>query len=438
MLDLTAKSSYKEQRMMTNKMISTLNSALGEGVFLNDEVNTGRQTELDIAKGFAILFMIWVHTLETFGTEAGIGYEIVENFLGGPFAAPVFMVCMGIGMRYGRKTSAKDFAKRGVGLLLTGLILNVFRYVLPMLIAYALSGEKLYLNTFTFLFGVDILEFAGLAFLFFAMAKKLKWKDGTLLVIAAAASVIGALLKWTITGNMYIDQFTGYIWGNDDAQTYFPFLNWIIFPVFGYLFAKILRHLADKKTFYIKVSTVCGAVGLGYLILAYIFKFPFGMYGEAGYYYFLGPIDTITVLMLVVGIFGLDYLLLPLRDTIPIRALNNMSKNINTVYCIQWTLIGIAGILLNGVLFPEDGLAFVPMTLLAAVVVVISGTVAHWYQKRKFISTKTGKIVLGCIIVIVTVVSLIGQTQAAPLDYLMEEYEYSEAGQAVEITGTEQ
>ena len=92
------------------------------------------------------------------------------------------------------------------------------------------------------------LPLAGLAFLFYALAKKLKWKDTTLLMIAVAASVIGALLKWTTTGNMYIDQFAGYIWGNDDAQTYFPFLKWIIFPVFGYLFAKVFRHLADKKT----------------------------------------------------------------------------------------------------------------------------------------------------------------------------------------------
>ena len=77
--------------------------------------------------------------------------------------------------------------------------------------------------------------------------------------------------------------------------------------------------------------------------------------------------------MLVLGIFGLDYLLLPLWDTFPMRALRDMSKNINTVYCIQWTLIGMTGILLSGVLFPEDGLAFAPMTLLAAVVVAISG-----------------------------------------------------------------
>ncbi len=411
--------------MPENHLINKLNRLFGAGTFSQDEVNTGRQIELDIAKGFSILFMIWVHTAETFSTGAGLGYEIVENFLGGPFAAPVFMVCMGIGMRYARKTEPRDFARRGIGLLLTGLLLNVFRYVLPMLIAFATSGEKLYLNTFTFLFGVDILEFAGLAFLFFALAKKLKWSDGLLLGISAAASVLGMLLKWKTSGNMYIDQLTGYIWGNDGAQTYFPFLNWIIFPVFGYAFAKLFRHLADKKAFYLKAALPCGIIGLGYIICAYVFKFSFGMYGENGYYYFLGPIDAIAVLMLVVGIFGFDYLLLRFKDTLPFRALRDMSGNINTVYCIQWTLIGIMGILLAGVIFQEEGLTFIPMTLLAAAVVAVSGFTAHWYQKKKFLSTKTAKIILGIILVTVSIVSIIGQTQADPLD-LIEEYEYTE------------
>ena len=79
------------------------------------------------------------------------------------------------------------------------------------------------------------------------------------------------------------------------------------------------------------------------------------MYGEHGYYYFLGPVDTIAVLLLVV---------------------------------------------------------------------IISGGVAHWYQKRKFLRTKLGKIVLVSILIIVTVISLIGQTQAASLD-LFEEYDRS-------------
>ena len=81
-------------------------------------------------------------------------------------------------------------------------------------------------------------------------------------------------------------------------------------------------------------------------------------------------------------------------------------------------------ILLSGLIFPEEGLAFIPMTFLAAVVVIISGIVAHWYQKRKFLRTKPGKIVLVSILIIVTVISLIGQTQAASLD-LFEEYDSS-------------
>ena len=76
---------------MKENTINILNRIFGMGVFSKDEVNTGRQVELDIAKGFAILFMIWVHTAETFSTGTGLDYKIVENFLGGPFAAPVFM-----------------------------------------------------------------------------------------------------------------------------------------------------------------------------------------------------------------------------------------------------------------------------------------------------------------------------------------------------------
>ena len=194
--------------------------------------------------------------------------------------------------------------------------------------------------------------------------------------------------------------------------------------------------MADKKTFYLKTSIAGGVLGLGYIILAYVFEFSFGMYGENGYYYFMGPVDTVAVLLLVVGIFGFDYMLLPAGDTFPVKALRDMSININTVYCIQWTLIGVSGILLTGAIFPEEGLTFVPMTFLAAAVTIVSGLAAHWYRKRKFLSTKPAKIVLGVILVIVTLVSIIGQLHAEPLD--MDDYEYMETGRLTETVESEQ
>lgn len=411
---------------MTEKRLKRMRPrAFGTGIFGEKEVNTGRQVELDIAKGFAILFMVWVHTAETFGNEQGIGNAIVE-ILGGPFAAPVFMVCMGIGMRYAKKTAAKDLAKRGAGLLFTGLILNVFRYVIPLFIGYAATGETLFLYTFPFLFGVDILEFAGLAFLFFALAKNFGWSDKTLAAIAVLSSLCGMLLKGMSTGFLYADQFLGYIWGNDEAETYFPFLNWIIFPVFGYLFGKLLRRCLDKKTFYKRISPICGGLGLGYVISAYIFHF--GMYGKNGYYYFLGLLDTAAVLLLVIGIFGFCFLLSRLKEAAPIRALRNMSANINTVYCIQWTLIGSTGILLS-VLLPEEGLGFVPMTILAAVFTYFSAFTANWYQKKKILSARSAKVVLSGILAAVIVCSLIGQTKVESClynegyDFIQELYE---------------
>lgn len=89
-------------------------------------VNTGRQFEIDVAKFFAIPFMICIHFYEQFG---GYGFankipdtlfRNVIEFIGGPLAAPVFMFSMGIGMVYTRHDSASDFIRRGGKLLLTG------------------------------------------------------------------------------------------------------------------------------------------------------------------------------------------------------------------------------------------------------------------------------------------------------------------------------
>jgi|GEM_PF-155469 len=390
-------------------------------IFSDNIVNNGRQIELDIAKGLSILFMVWVHTTETFGNYQGVGNMVVE-ILGGPFAAPVFMVCMGTGLCYARKTQARDLAKRGVGLLVTGLLLNVFRYILPLFIGYALTEEPLFLYTFPFLFGVDIMEFAGLTFLFFALAKRFNWSEKVLAVTAVAASLLGMLLKGTASGSVYIDQFLGYIWGNDNAETYFPFLNWIIFPVFGYLFGKFLRRCSDKTAFYKMVSPVCGILGLGYVIAAHVFSF--GMYGENGYYYFLGLTDAIPVLMLVIGMFGFCHMLSVWKDSAWIKALRNMSENINVVYCIQWVLIGSLWILISD-LFPEEGLKFLPMTVLAVCFAAVSAIIAHWYQKKKYLGRKPVKVIMACILSVVMVFSVIGQIQAE--NYLQEEgYDFNQ------------
>jgi uncharacterized membrane protein len=86
-----------------------------DDLFSSDPVNRGRQTELDIIKGAAILFMMLVHCYEEFTVwplQPGISAFII-SFLGSPPSAPVFMFALGVGIVYSRKSNSKALLLRG-------------------------------------------------------------------------------------------------------------------------------------------------------------------------------------------------------------------------------------------------------------------------------------------------------------------------------------
>lgn len=342
------------------------------------EINTGRQPELDIAKGFAILFMIWTHVFEELSPNSeGTLVTLVRNILGGPFAAPVFMICLGIGISYSQKNTPKNLLRRGFTLLGIGLLLNVFRYVLPDLIKYALSNENKYLDATFSLFSVDILQFAGLAFIFFALAKNLKLKNSILLLIGVFASILGMILRRVSTGNYVADQFVGFLWGTD-TETYFPFLNWIIFPITGLIFGSLLKRCKDKRNFYMSISPICGGLMVIYLILTIHHGF---MFSSSGSYYFLGLLDAIFFIILTLAIFGVNYAILQMFPRVSFQPFMRWSKNINAIYCIHWSLLGLLGIVMQ-FLIKSSTLHFYQSTLIAIILLIISDRMAVCYLDR--------------------------------------------------------
>ena len=375
---------------------------MNKELFSNQEVNTSRQIEMDLAKGFAILFMVWTHTNGGFGGSNGILSTIVDEIFGGPFAAPVFMVCMGVGMCYSKHTEIKDLVKRGINLLFIGYVLNVFRSVIPHYLSFLMTKQAYYLDNISSIFSGDIMQFAGFAFLFFALVKKWKWSDKKLILFSIFSSFLGMLLVGKTTGNECLDLMLGNIWATD-GETFFPFLNWIIFPTFGYLFGKKFRCCKDKESFYKKVSPLSGLIGFVYIVLMFVFKI--GLYSEQARYYFLGPIDAIAILFLVIGIFGLDYYLSKSKNGF-VRILCNLSENINTVYCIHWTIIGLLGVVMYGVIV-RGGLSIPLMTLLAIGIVTISGLLAQWYSKYKFMQNQKVKLFLALLLFVAIVLGFV-------------------------------
>jgi len=346
--------------------------------FSLEETNRGRQPELDLAKGLAILFMVWTHVFEELSPQSeGVLVTLVRNILGGPFAAPIFMICVGIGICYSRKNTPLDLLKRGVSMLGIGLLLNVFRYVVPDLIQFAILNDPGYLDATFSLFSVDILQFVGLAFIFLAGVKKLQLKHSTLMLIGMAASALGMMLRWVSTGDYISDQFIGFIWGTR-TETYFPFLNWIIFPIAGLIFGSFLKCCRDKKTFYKRATPICGGLMLIYLFLTIQFGF---MFSSGGSYYFLGLLDSVFFIILAIAVFGVCYAVLQLFPKVSFQPLFRWSNHTNSIYCIHWTLIGMLGIVFN-LLGKTKNMQFWQVTLLTAIILLLSDYLSAWYLNR--------------------------------------------------------
>ena len=392
--------------------------------FAKEEVNTGRQPELDIAKGFAIIFMIWVHVYEELSpSSSGILNTLVE-ILGGPFAAPIFMICMGISMNFTRHSTPKDLARRGLSILWIGIILNIFRFVIPDVIKYAFTGNKAFLWDSFQLFSVDILQFAGLAFLFFALIKKLNVNKTVLGITGIAASVLGMFLCNVQTGNYVLDQFLGFIWGND-TRSYFPFLSWIIFPIFGYIFGSYLRRCSDKKTFYLAVYPAGLVLMLGYLFMTITKGL---MFLSGGSYYHLSVIDALFFCVLSLLVFGTGYFITQAFKAHEFRIMNRFSKNINTIYCIHWVWIGFFGVI-QTIVFGTNTIKFWEGTVIAVFLLIVSDRLAVlWIEKikpslkEKSTLSKTGKAVLAALVMAGIVVNVIGLRQE---DKVSEPFNYS-------------
>ena len=113
-----------------------------------------------------------------------------------------FMFCMGVGVVYSRHSQWDYMIKRGIKLFLLGILVNIFEFFLPCMVSGYLLGMWDIFPTAggLLLFCVDILAFAGLAFILMGILKKFELSDKALVIIAVLMSIIGSLLRFTDFG----------------------------------------------------------------------------------------------------------------------------------------------------------------------------------------------------------------------------------------------
>ena len=318
--------------------------AVEENRLLADSpVNRGRQLELDIIKGLAILFMLLVHCLECFielPWEPTWANRLIY-FLGCPPAAPVFMFALGVGLVYSRKNSPRDLAVRGLRILLLGYVLAFFRDFLSMYVLYLRSGSAAELtegvNEFL---GVDILPFAGLTFLFFAGAAKLRFQNIHYIAAALIGGAANLLLMGTSFSSPLLNHFGGLIWGTTE-YSWFPFLTWITYPILGYLFGQLLIRCRDKTRLYkicLWVSLPAVLAG-GLLYRHYGLYFGWEDYHHTGAYWHHNLLGNLLFASFVVAWTSLAYFAAAKLPEVVVKTLSRWSRNITVMYVIHWMIV---------------------------------------------------------------------------------------------------
>ena len=309
-------------------------------IFSDKEVNVGRQIEFDLAKAATILLMIWSHVYDYLSTWFAPSVSAINtDWRSALYGAVTFMFCMGVGMAYTRSCTPGDYARRGVHIFLTGILLALFRTVIPGMASYWILGDESSLMIQCVALGGDILQFAGLAFLLMALLRKLGLGYGAIFGISVLMSAAAWPLESVQTGCYPFDQLLGYFWGTE-TESYFPLFSWFIFVASGALFGKMYRRLQDKRAFHricLPVGLVVTAVYLWVCICTR--QSVFLQFSSERYLAHRMLPDALMCLICNVGLMSLMYyigLIVPAKLA---PVLTYPSKHINKYYCISWTLI---------------------------------------------------------------------------------------------------
>ena len=180
------------------------------------EENTGRQKELDDAKGFLLIAIVLIHAYQAFGNDLSRESSFYKVLFGSFMVtgACLYLFSMGFGIAYTKRNTAADLGKNGIRLLFYQLFSNIcyaLATVLPFLL-WSLTGtvpegtrEIVLLMTKGFLLFFNIFFIAGMIYLVMALLKSLRTPLWCYLVIGIATSVLSPVFARFTTGARWAD-----------------------------------------------------------------------------------------------------------------------------------------------------------------------------------------------------------------------------------------
>ena len=218
-----------------------------------------------LARGSIVFLIAPIHCVMVYSTpevKQGPLGKIMAFFAEYP-GAHLFMFLMGAFVVLSHDKPNSVIIKRAILLLVTGWLLNVFKFVIPHLLH--LLPENFYVNnhivqdrytTYHLLFINDILQFASFAYLVCALIRK----ASSPMVITCVSGLVVLVLSpvmWDrgTSGNLFINVIPDLL-GGFPPKAYFPLFPWLFHCLSGMMFALLLQKNRLNHTTFIVTGIV--------------------------------------------------------------------------------------------------------------------------------------------------------------------------------------
>jgi uncharacterized membrane protein len=310
-----------------------------------------RSGTADLLKGIAVILMIQVHLTELFLIEEFFNstFGSISLFLGGPPAAPLFMMIMGYFL-VSRSKSSKQLFVRGIKLFAGGILLNI-ALNFNLLFSYFVGISDHQIQPLQYIFGADILPLAGISLMIIAGLQRLYKSSFYLYFISAlAAAASGVYLDQLAQPEGFLVYVDAFFRGNY-KWSYFPVFPWLAYPLTGagfYYLKNKYHHLVNNRlrVLFLLIWSVLIILTIDYGIKI---AADLSTYYHHGIEYYLWAVFFLSGFSLLAGSLKRKF-----QNNIPVMYIEWIGQNVTLAYVFQWIIIGNIATEIYRTQRPED------------------------------------------------------------------------------------
>ena len=338
-----------------------------------------RLTELDIARGVAVLGMVLVHVYLYLCSSDNRLFYYICTIPGTPFAAPVFLFLLGGNIVLAGHDNVEYLFRRGLKMALITVLYTTLGYVFPHLLSYFMTGNAVRLyESVDFLLSVDLLQLSTLTFFFFALCKKLHVHDFVVLLFAVSIAICRQIFFSDINpSELSLRLWLARLFVGTQEKAWFPFACWILFPVAGNLFFRQMAATTNRRRFYLISLCISGFIFIISYLFLHILGWPSPLQSFDGYYR-MNILGNAFLISFVIAWISFCYLILPYIPGTLIKILTSLSRNTTIIYCVHFPIIMYIYVLA----FNKIPCLGIIETILLTVFLLIFGTLCAALLKR--------------------------------------------------------